>query len=180
MLVAAIDIESRHNLRVRGGHMHDVCMQRWLAKAKPPAGANSHGLATCKGRPTMARPPARGCRPRPALPPAGAAMSVAGVAAPWQGSCRPQRVAVACVGAAAAAAYLRFFLVYCWACVPVSICNYMERCNGSMEVTSGPIYRGGRSRRMVMRRSNRTDEDEINNHKAWIYANAHIDPIVSD
>ncbi|RRT31691.1 hypothetical protein B296_00045961 [Ensete ventricosum] len=103
MLVAAIGSESRHYLRVRGGHMHAVYMQRWLAKAKPPAGATSHGLATCKGRSAMARPLARGCCPWPALPPAGATTSVVGVAAPWQGSYRPQRVAVACVGAAVAA-----------------------------------------------------------------------------
>ncbi|RRT66088.1 hypothetical protein B296_00014790 [Ensete ventricosum] len=39
MLVAAIGSESRCCLRGRGGHMHAVCMQRWLAMARPPAGA---------------------------------------------------------------------------------------------------------------------------------------------
>ncbi|RZS13456.1 hypothetical protein BHM03_00045056 [Ensete ventricosum] len=32
-LVVAIGSESRHCLRGRGGHMHAVCMQRWLAMA---------------------------------------------------------------------------------------------------------------------------------------------------
>ncbi|RWW18124.1 hypothetical protein GW17_00017905 [Ensete ventricosum] len=63
-LVAAIDSESRHCLRGRGGHMHAVCMQRWLAMAKPPVGAVGHGLATCKGWPAMARPRAWGGHPR--------------------------------------------------------------------------------------------------------------------
>ncbi|RWV77232.1 hypothetical protein GW17_00061966 [Ensete ventricosum] len=62
MLVAAIGSESRRCLRGRGGHMHAVCMQRWLATARPPVGVAGHGLATCKGRPTAARPPARGSR----------------------------------------------------------------------------------------------------------------------
>ncbi|RWW41928.1 hypothetical protein BHE74_00052554 [Ensete ventricosum] len=104
-LVAAIGSESRRCLRGRGGHMHAVCMQRWLATARPPVVAASHGLATYKGRPVAAKAPlqgggrpqgqqlARGCRPRTALPPAG-------VVAPWQGDCRPQRVAIARVGAA--------------------------------------------------------------------------------
>ncbi|RWW24013.1 hypothetical protein GW17_00011710 [Ensete ventricosum] len=82
--------ENRRCLRGRGGHMHVVCMQRWLATARPPAVAASHGLATYKGRPAAAKAPlqgggrpqgqqpARGCRPRTALPPAG-------MAAPWQG-----------------------------------------------------------------------------------------------
>ncbi|RRT31742.1 hypothetical protein B296_00049118 [Ensete ventricosum] len=43
-----------------------------------------------------------------------------------------------------------------------------------------PRCRGGRLRRMVMRRSDGTDDDEINNHMAWRCADAHIDPIVSD
>ncbi|RWV80555.1 hypothetical protein GW17_00058157 [Ensete ventricosum] len=63
VLVAAISSESRHYLRGESGHMHAVCMQRWLAMARPPAGATGHGLATCKGRPTAARPPARGDHP---------------------------------------------------------------------------------------------------------------------
>ncbi|RWV91082.1 hypothetical protein GW17_00046662 [Ensete ventricosum] len=33
-LVVAIGIESRHCLRGRGGHMHAVYMQRWLATAR--------------------------------------------------------------------------------------------------------------------------------------------------
>ncbi|RRT82630.1 hypothetical protein B296_00011038 [Ensete ventricosum] len=48
--VAAIGNESRHCLRGRGGHMHVVYMQRWLAIVRPPARATDHGLATCKGR----------------------------------------------------------------------------------------------------------------------------------
>ncbi|RWV78694.1 hypothetical protein GW17_00060291 [Ensete ventricosum] len=84
-LVAAIGSESRRCLRGRGGHMHAVCMQRCLATAKPPVGATTCGHG----------------RLRPALPPAG-------VAAPWQGSCRPQRAAVACAGAATTTAHLRF------------------------------------------------------------------------
>ncbi|RRT33908.1 hypothetical protein B296_00056901 [Ensete ventricosum] len=31
-----------------------------------------------------------------------------------------------------------FFLIYCWVCVPVIICNYMERHSGSVEVITGP------------------------------------------
>ncbi|RZS28750.1 hypothetical protein BHM03_00062387 [Ensete ventricosum] len=61
-LVAVIDSESRRCLRGRGGHMPVVYMQRWLATARPPIGAVGHGLATCKGRPAAARPPAMGCR----------------------------------------------------------------------------------------------------------------------
>ncbi|RRT48046.1 hypothetical protein B296_00028586 [Ensete ventricosum] len=38
----------------------------------------------------------------------------------------------------------------------------------------------GRLQRMVMRRSDGTDDDEINNHRVWRGVNAHIDPIVSD
>ncbi|RRT61003.1 hypothetical protein B296_00039571, partial [Ensete ventricosum] len=78
----------------RGGHMHAVYMQRWLAMARPPVGAVGHDLATCKGwppagmvgcsqpvwavasgQPARASPQGvvahgqfvRGCRPRPAL-----------------------------------------------------------------------------------------------------------------
>ncbi|RWV94562.1 hypothetical protein GW17_00042884 [Ensete ventricosum] len=92
-LVAAIGNESRRCLRGRGSHMHVVCMQRWLAMARPPAGVVGQDLANCKGRSVVARPaapargdacgqkrrprgssavPARECRPRPALLPAGA------------------------------------------------------------------------------------------------------------
>ncbi|RZR99335.1 hypothetical protein BHM03_00028854 [Ensete ventricosum] len=121
-LVAAIGSENRRCLRARGGHMHAVCMQRWLATARPPVGAADHGLATCKGRlPAGATArrgnnpqgvatcghdqlrPARKGQPTSASPTAsrGAAL-VAGVAAPWQGDYRPQRVAAACAGATAA------------------------------------------------------------------------------
>ncbi|RWW53688.1 hypothetical protein BHE74_00039803 [Ensete ventricosum] len=65
-LVAAIGSESRHSLRGRGGHMHAVYMQRWLAIARPPVGMAGHGLATCRGRPPAGTAecdqPARGCR----------------------------------------------------------------------------------------------------------------------
>ncbi|RRT73776.1 hypothetical protein B296_00027394 [Ensete ventricosum] len=54
--IGMIGSESRCCLRGRGGHMHVVCMQRWLVVARPPAGAAGHGLATYKGRPAMARP----------------------------------------------------------------------------------------------------------------------------
>ncbi|RRT34516.1 hypothetical protein B296_00047721 [Ensete ventricosum] len=37
------------------------------------------------------------------------------------------------------------------------------RHDGSVKVTTGPTMSYGRSRRMVMRRSDRTDDDEINN-----------------
>ncbi|RWW06116.1 hypothetical protein GW17_00030578 [Ensete ventricosum] len=63
-LIVAIDNESRRCLRGRGGHMHVVCMQRWLAMARPPEGATDHGMATCTGRPAIARPPAKGGRPQ--------------------------------------------------------------------------------------------------------------------
>ncbi|RRT31245.1 hypothetical protein B296_00057021 [Ensete ventricosum] len=126
MLVATIGSESRRCLWGRGGHMHAVCMQRWLAMARPPPRVAGHGLATCKGQSIATRPPARGShlrarpavaspqgptsngqptrgyRPRPALPPAGAAASVVGVATPWQGSYRSPRAVAACVGAALA------------------------------------------------------------------------------
>ncbi|RWV79036.1 hypothetical protein GW17_00059897 [Ensete ventricosum] len=69
-----------------------------------PARAAGYGLATCKGWSAAASPPARGGHPRTALPPARAATLAARVATPWQGDCRPQRAAVACVGAAATAA----------------------------------------------------------------------------
>ncbi|RRT32447.1 hypothetical protein B296_00050918 [Ensete ventricosum] len=63
-LVVAIGSESRCCLRGRGGHMHAICIQWWLAMAKPLAGAIGHGLATCKGRPTAARLPAWGGLPQ--------------------------------------------------------------------------------------------------------------------
>ncbi|RZS24785.1 hypothetical protein BHM03_00057894 [Ensete ventricosum] len=67
-LVAAIGSESRRCLRGRGGHMHAVCMQRWLATARAPAGAAGYGLATCKGWPATAKAPLQGgdrLQPRP-------------------------------------------------------------------------------------------------------------------
>ncbi|RRT59034.1 hypothetical protein B296_00015222 [Ensete ventricosum] len=74
--------------------MHAVCMQRWLAMAKPPVGAVDHGLATCKGRsPAGAGPsgqPVRGYRPRPALPPVRAAAKVTTVAAAYAGPATTQ------------------------------------------------------------------------------------------
>ncbi|RWW58658.1 hypothetical protein BHE74_00034451 [Ensete ventricosum] len=106
-LVAAFGSESRRCLQGRGGHMHDVYMQRWLATARPPIGAVGHDLATCKGRLAAARPlargahprarsvaaslqgptgngqSARGCHPRSALLLVGATTPVTGVAAPW-------------------------------------------------------------------------------------------------
>ncbi|RWW64013.1 hypothetical protein BHE74_00028771 [Ensete ventricosum] len=78
-LVAVIGSESRHCLRGRG----------------------SRPLATSSQGPADSNQPARGCRPRPALLPTGAAASVAGLAAPWQGGCQPQRVIAACAGAMA-------------------------------------------------------------------------------
>ncbi|RZS15992.1 hypothetical protein BHM03_00047924 [Ensete ventricosum] len=74
-----IGSESRHCLRGRG----------------------SRPLATSSQGPADSNQPARGCRPRPALLPTGAAASVAGLAAPWQGGCQPQRVIAACAGAMA-------------------------------------------------------------------------------
>ncbi|RWW22940.1 hypothetical protein GW17_00012833 [Ensete ventricosum] len=51
VLVATIGSESRRCLLGRGGRIHAVCMQRWLATARPPAGAIDRGLATYKGLP---------------------------------------------------------------------------------------------------------------------------------
>ncbi|RWV86894.1 hypothetical protein GW17_00051166 [Ensete ventricosum] len=70
-LVAAIGSESRRCLRGRGDHMHVVCMQRWLATARPPARAVDHGMATCKVRLAAARPPTRGGRPQGQQPARG-------------------------------------------------------------------------------------------------------------
>ncbi|RWV85211.1 hypothetical protein GW17_00053012 [Ensete ventricosum] len=64
-LVAAIGNGSRRCLWGRGGHMHVVCMQRWLAMARPPAGATGYSQGPpARGRPAAARPPARGDRPQ--------------------------------------------------------------------------------------------------------------------
>ncbi|RWW39347.1 hypothetical protein BHE74_00055327 [Ensete ventricosum] len=48
-----------------------VCMQRWLATAKPPARVVGHGLATCNGQKAAARPPTRGGRPQGQQPARG-------------------------------------------------------------------------------------------------------------
>ncbi|RZS16455.1 hypothetical protein BHM03_00048445 [Ensete ventricosum] len=149
VLVAAIGSESRRCLSGRGSHMHVVCMQSWLAKARTPA-----------GQPTMAWLPVRDSRPwpsplqgaatrghgqlRPALLPAGAAPLVEGVAAPWQGGCRSQRA---------------------------------TRHSGSVEVTARPTMPW---REITTHGDARSDNDEINNHRTWRCANAHIDPIMSD
>ncbi|RRT33227.1 hypothetical protein B296_00043722, partial [Ensete ventricosum] len=65
--VVAIGSISRCCLRRRGGHLRDVCMQRWLATARPHAGAAVHDLATYKGRSAAARarPQGGGARPWP-------------------------------------------------------------------------------------------------------------------
>ncbi|RZS22605.1 hypothetical protein BHM03_00055411 [Ensete ventricosum] len=73
-LVAVIGSKSKCCLRGRGDHMHVVCMQRWLATARPPTGAANHGwlptrggrlrsgplqgAVTCKGLPPAASPAA--------------------------------------------------------------------------------------------------------------------------
>ncbi|RWV83072.1 hypothetical protein GW17_00055370 [Ensete ventricosum] len=84
-LVVAIGSESRCCLRGRGGHMHAVCMQRWMAMAKPPAGAVGHSLATCKGRSAVARPLARGDRPQEQQPARGGHLRARSAAASPQG-----------------------------------------------------------------------------------------------
>ncbi|RWV83548.1 hypothetical protein GW17_00054823 [Ensete ventricosum] len=84
-LIAAIGSESRRCLWGRGGHMHAVCMQRWLATARPLAGAVGHGLATCKGQPTAARHPARGGHPRARSAAVSLAASRGGEAVRWGG-----------------------------------------------------------------------------------------------
>ncbi|RWV78243.1 hypothetical protein GW17_00060818 [Ensete ventricosum] len=71
-LVAVIGSESRRYLQGRGGHMHAVCMQRWLATARPPIGAADHGLATCKEWPTAAKAPLQGAAARRGSSPHGA------------------------------------------------------------------------------------------------------------
>ncbi|RRT65992.1 hypothetical protein B296_00012902 [Ensete ventricosum] len=43
-------IGSERRRCLRGGHMHALCMQRWLATARPPAGA-----ADRKGQPSPAQ-----------------------------------------------------------------------------------------------------------------------------
>ncbi|RRT37032.1 hypothetical protein B296_00041019 [Ensete ventricosum] len=116
VLVAAIGSESRRCLHAevaghgqapyRGGRPWPSYWQGAVGcgqasyKGRPPKGA-----AARKGRPpagtTGCGQPERGCHPRPALPPAGAVTPVIGVAAPWQGGCRPQRAVVAYIGAAA-------------------------------------------------------------------------------
>ncbi|RWV84973.1 hypothetical protein GW17_00053274 [Ensete ventricosum] len=51
-LVAAIGSESRRCLRGRGDHMHVVYMQRWLATARPPAGAAARRGSSPQGAAT--------------------------------------------------------------------------------------------------------------------------------
>ncbi|RWW43348.1 hypothetical protein BHE74_00051007 [Ensete ventricosum] len=97
-LVAAIGGKSRHCLRGRGGHMHAVCIQRWLATARPLAGATDHGLATYKGWPAAAKAPQQGGdRLRPGHLHGAASPVVIRVAS-------LQRPASACIGAAATVA----------------------------------------------------------------------------
>ncbi|RRT31953.1 hypothetical protein B296_00036078 [Ensete ventricosum] len=73
-LVVVIGSKSRRCLWGRGGHLHGVYMQRWLAMARPLVVAADHGLATCKGRSAVAKaPPQRGGRLRPGLARKGAA-----------------------------------------------------------------------------------------------------------
>ncbi|RWV78788.1 hypothetical protein GW17_00060194 [Ensete ventricosum] len=60
-LVSVIGGESRRCLRGRGGHMHVVCMQRWLATARPSTGAAGHSLATsARGDRSQGQQPTRG------------------------------------------------------------------------------------------------------------------------
>ncbi|RZS26521.1 hypothetical protein BHM03_00059868 [Ensete ventricosum] len=56
--VASIGSESRRYLRGKGGHMLDVCMQRWLATAV------DLGLATCKGATDCSQAPCKGAAAR--------------------------------------------------------------------------------------------------------------------
>ncbi|RWW58400.1 hypothetical protein BHE74_00034736, partial [Ensete ventricosum] len=70
------------------------------SQPRPPTrGRLAAARASPQGRPVA---PTRGCCPRLALPPVGAATSTTGVAAPWQGGCRWARAVAACVGAATA------------------------------------------------------------------------------
>ncbi|RZS18503.1 hypothetical protein BHM03_00050778 [Ensete ventricosum] len=84
-LIVAIGSESRHCLRGRGGHIHVVCMQRWLAMARPPVGV---------GRPTVGMAgygqPARASRQWPAckgLSPATSPTASRGGGAGRSGGC---------------------------------------------------------------------------------------------
>ncbi|RRT32219.1 hypothetical protein B296_00045424 [Ensete ventricosum] len=89
-----------------------------------------------------------------------------GAIAPWQGACQSQKATAACAGEVATAAQKGergvrasfgenddptpinlknskdcpsyIFLVYCWACILMITCNYMERHDGSVEMTAGP------------------------------------------
>ncbi|RWW03211.1 hypothetical protein GW17_00033643 [Ensete ventricosum] len=72
-LVAAINSESRHCLRGRGGHMHDVCMQRWLATAKPPVGASTMAWLPARSGQLQPRPPCKRATARRGSSPQGAA-----------------------------------------------------------------------------------------------------------
>ncbi|RZR99699.1 hypothetical protein BHM03_00029297 [Ensete ventricosum] len=59
--------ESSRCRRARGGHLHAVYMQRWLAMARPPVRAVGHGLVTCKGAAYYGQGPLQrgGARPWP-------------------------------------------------------------------------------------------------------------------
>ncbi|RRT33183.1 hypothetical protein B296_00007968 [Ensete ventricosum] len=59
--------------------------------SQPIGAAAAYNAAPAKGADYWA--PARGCRPRPALPPAGVATPTVVVVAPWQGGCQRARAA---------------------------------------------------------------------------------------
>ncbi|RRT50754.1 hypothetical protein B296_00005601 [Ensete ventricosum] len=107
-----IGSESRRCLRGRGGHIHAVYMQRWLATGQSPIGAAAHKGQPPAGTIGYDQPvgaiangqPARSCHPCIALSLVGVVAPTAGVAAAWQGGCRPQRVTAACAGVAVGAA----------------------------------------------------------------------------
>ncbi|RWW50992.1 hypothetical protein BHE74_00042752 [Ensete ventricosum] len=89
--------------------MHSLRFPNSGIRAKPagatpeasPAGTTAYNMSLA--RRAGCRTPARDCHPRPSLPPAGAATSVAGVATPWQGDYRWARETTACAGVATAA-----------------------------------------------------------------------------
>ncbi|RWW05304.1 hypothetical protein GW17_00031430 [Ensete ventricosum] len=104
--------------RQRGGaagHGPATCKGGGRLQLRPPyKGATDCDQAPCKGRPPVGaaarkgRPSRKGQQPaarleggdrqRLALPPAGATVPTARVAAPLQGDCRVQRAAAACAG----------------------------------------------------------------------------------
>ncbi|RZS20906.1 hypothetical protein BHM03_00053475 [Ensete ventricosum] len=75
------------------------CRGGWLQPRPPCKGSAGHlqGAVTSRGNNPQGKvagsQPARGClrRTHKGLPPVRAAAPVVGVAAPWQGGCRPQR-----------------------------------------------------------------------------------------